>query len=178
VVNNFRFPGQYYDQETGLHYNYHRYYDPKTGRYLTADPSHSIQPVESGIYFVIPAFLDTPQELNPFSYAQGNPINIIDLLGLYGTTDCSYYDEQCKMVGGDYYCNWAPKWCRRFNRFDSYQWTRCVRQCLQNYDKKYCSPNNSCQKTDEESIKKCNWKGHFFCYSECAKSPNSDPLQR
>jgi len=35
VVNNFRFPGQYYDQETGLHYNYHRYYDSRTGRYLT-----------------------------------------------------------------------------------------------------------------------------------------------
>jgi RHS repeat-associated protein len=38
VVNNFRFPGQYYDAETGLHYNYHRYFDPSTGRYLTPDP--------------------------------------------------------------------------------------------------------------------------------------------
>lgn len=38
VENNFRFSGQYYDSETGLHYNYNRYYDPNTGRYLTADP--------------------------------------------------------------------------------------------------------------------------------------------
>jgi len=30
--------GQYFDDETGLHYNYHRYYDPKTGRYITPDP--------------------------------------------------------------------------------------------------------------------------------------------
>ncbi len=36
--NPFRFPGQYYDAETGLHYNYHRYYQPETGRYLTPDP--------------------------------------------------------------------------------------------------------------------------------------------
>ena len=33
-----RFPGQYADDETGLHYNRHRYYDPTAGRYTTADP--------------------------------------------------------------------------------------------------------------------------------------------
>ncbi|MFD4479661.1 RHS repeat-associated core domain-containing protein [Streptomyces sp. NPDC058471] len=33
-----RFPGQYYDPETGLHYNYFRHYDPETARYLSSDP--------------------------------------------------------------------------------------------------------------------------------------------
>lgn len=33
-----RFPGQYFDAETALHYNYFRHYDPDTGRYLSADP--------------------------------------------------------------------------------------------------------------------------------------------
>ncbi|MFF4487176.1 putative T7SS-secreted protein [Streptomyces sp. NPDC001544] len=33
-----RFPGQYYDPETGLHYNYFRHYDPETARYVTPDP--------------------------------------------------------------------------------------------------------------------------------------------
>ncbi|MGP3949596.1 DUF6531 domain-containing protein [Streptomyces sp. 7N604] len=33
-----RFPGQYHDPETGLHYNYFRYYDPEFARYVTPDP--------------------------------------------------------------------------------------------------------------------------------------------
>lgn len=33
-----RFPGQYYDPESGLHYNRHRYYDPDTAQYLSPDP--------------------------------------------------------------------------------------------------------------------------------------------
>jgi RHS repeat-associated protein len=36
--NLIRFQGQYLDDETGLHYNRHRYYDPYTTRYLTQDP--------------------------------------------------------------------------------------------------------------------------------------------
>jgi RHS repeat-associated protein len=35
---NLRFPGQYFDAETGLHYNYYRDYDPVTGRYVESDP--------------------------------------------------------------------------------------------------------------------------------------------
>jgi RHS repeat-associated protein len=64
IVNNFRFPGQYYDQETGLHYNYHRYYDPRTGRYLTADP------------------IGFAGGINVFAYVGNDPINWSDLLGL------------------------------------------------------------------------------------------------
>ncbi|QES40283.1 hypothetical protein DEJ49_04170 [Streptomyces venezuelae] len=33
-----RFPGQYFDEESGLHYNYARYYDPESARYISADP--------------------------------------------------------------------------------------------------------------------------------------------
>jgi len=58
------FPGQYYDQETGLHYNYFRYYDPQTGRYITPDPIG----LEGGI--------------NLWPYVEGNPVNRIDRKGL------------------------------------------------------------------------------------------------
>jgi RHS repeat-associated protein len=64
VENPFRFPGQYYDPETGLHYNYFRYYNPQTGRYITPDPIG----LEGGI--------------NLFAYVANNPVNLIDLWGL------------------------------------------------------------------------------------------------
>jgi RHS repeat-associated protein len=59
------YPGQYYDSETGLHYNYFRYYNPQTGRYLTPDPIG----LEGGT--------------NLFAYVEGNPANRIDPLGLW-----------------------------------------------------------------------------------------------
>ncbi len=37
LVNSLRFPGQYFDLESGLHYNYWRYYDSSTGGYVTSD---------------------------------------------------------------------------------------------------------------------------------------------
>jgi RHS repeat-associated protein len=38
IVNNVRLAGMYADQETGLYYNWFRYYDPKIGGYITAEP--------------------------------------------------------------------------------------------------------------------------------------------
>jgi RHS repeat-associated protein len=38
VPQPFRFPGHYYDQETGLHCNRARYYSQELGRYLSRDP--------------------------------------------------------------------------------------------------------------------------------------------
>ena len=99
VVNNFRFPGQYFDQETGLHYNYHRYYDPRTGRYLRADLSHSIQPEGTGIPYLISYLIDTPQELHNYTYVKNNPVNSFDPLGLMGCSPSETLSDRGKKSG-------------------------------------------------------------------------------
>ena len=82
VANNLLFPGQYYDQETGLHNNYHRFYDSKIGRYLTSDPSHYNQVRGNEILYALPFILNTPQELHDYIYVLNNPVNYFDPLGL------------------------------------------------------------------------------------------------
>lgn len=65
ITNNLRFPGQYYDGETGLHYNNQRFYDPSTGRYITSDP------------------IGLAGGVNSYVYAYSNPLSFVDPLGLW-----------------------------------------------------------------------------------------------
>jgi RHS repeat-associated protein len=62
-----RFPGQYADQETGLHYNCHRYYDPATGSYLTPDPLGLAPAPNPHAYVSNPHVLVDPLGLDPAS---------------------------------------------------------------------------------------------------------------
>ncbi len=65
VTFNLRYPGQYFDKESGLSYNYFRSYDAKTGRYSQSDP------------------VDLRGGWNKFIYADANPLSLTDPLGLW-----------------------------------------------------------------------------------------------
>jgi RHS repeat-associated protein len=58
------FPGQYYDVETGLHYNGRRYYDPSIGKYIQSDPIGLIGGVDT------------------YAYVENLPLEMIDANGL------------------------------------------------------------------------------------------------
>jgi len=64
-----RFPGQYLDPETGLHYNQHRYYDPVAGAYLTPDPLGLAAAPNPHSYVVNPQVVSDPLGLAPYDAA-------------------------------------------------------------------------------------------------------------
>ncbi len=64
MTMNLRFPGQYYDQETELNYNYFRDYEPNTGRYVESDP------------------IGLQGGLTTYSYVNSQPLRSTDSKGL------------------------------------------------------------------------------------------------
>jgi RHS repeat-associated protein len=128
-----RFPGQQYDAESGLHYNYLRDYEPDTGRYVESDP------------------LGLRGGLAIYQYALASPLIWKDAQGGiasdwfdtlcsvdqsclpvptwpdWGPPTCDYYDDQCKKCDSDTYACNARKCCESFGDSPA---TNCTRRCL------------------------------------------------
>ena len=111
VINNLRFSSQYFDEESGLHYNTHRYYEPEVGRYLTRDPmeelgfiltSNQAKLPQKPKWELVVALYSKLQRLAPaalaarlnlrthtphldlYIFVWNNPLSVIDPVGLYG----------------------------------------------------------------------------------------------
>ena len=101
MVFNLRFPGQYYDAETGLHYNYFRDYEPATGRYIESDPIGH----EGG--------------LAVYGYALDSPLYYFDTLGL--EPQCDGCDDRVSSAA-------VRRWCGdRVRRIRDASLASCVK---------------------------------------------------
>jgi RHS repeat-associated protein len=81
-IYNLRYPGQYFQAETGLSYNYFRNYDGVTGRYLESDP------------------IGLSGGINPYTYANDNPIMRTDPYGLFALSFAENWSTVGSIPGG------------------------------------------------------------------------------
>ena len=80
-MTDARFPGQWNQLESGLAYNWHRHYDPTTGRYTQADP------------------IGLAAGPSLYAYANGNPVNFIDFDGRWAIVDDAVFTVGGALVG-------------------------------------------------------------------------------
>ncbi|MFC9915842.1 putative T7SS-secreted protein [Streptomyces sp. NPDC127197] len=134
-----RFPGQYYDPETGLHYNLFRHYDPETARYLTPDPLGLTPAPNPATYVHNPHTWSDPLGLSPYPRGEkGNPFEnrtdaekaAFELAGVrYGEEPIAEWvvtgDKQLKHTPGYIYSPDPAHW-GNFRQFETDNGSRVV----------------------------------------------------
>jgi RHS repeat-associated protein len=113
ITNNLRFPGQYYDAETGNHYNYFRDYNPVIGSYIEIDPL-IVNPRLTAITAL--------SRLRPYIYAINNPIRWKDFFGLQSTGEQCKKPDPCKEKADKFYKDCTDK----MDKLDNFLTGACV----------------------------------------------------
>jgi RHS repeat-associated protein len=147
---NHRFSGQYYDVESLNHYNWHRYYAPSLGSYISSDPL-GIQP-----------------SVNTFGYASGNPIKFVDILGLAKQDPNSGY---CKSLSKRIK-NLESELSKRFREFEEDHKTLPFRlgpgELLRDTRRGHITKINETDSRLKKNINKY--------YDDCGGPPPSNPI--
>ena len=125
-VFNLRFPGQYFDAETGLHYNYFRDYEPGTGRYVESDPIGLDGGMNTFVYvsndpmgstdpdglhpLIMRICIRFPLACSAMAACRSNPAKCVQLL-CKASSELSRYKIHCNIPG----CREAENpWAREF----------------------------------------------------------------
>jgi len=151
-----RFPGQYVDKETNLHYNYLRDFDPGIGRYVQSDP------------------IGLQGGLNTYAYVSASPVKFIDPAGLL----------RCRWVGLVLHCEWGPPsaggasdWPR-----DTSKGSSSSSESNSGAKEKECPPDEDCN-AEYTNCLVSGWGGKvgfdsacYACYEKCrGSSPRKWP---
>ena len=140
VISNLRFPGQYWDEETGLQYNWHRHYDFRHGRYVSVDPI--------GFKSRTPLL---------YSYAANNPLLIYDNDGYFG----KFYNPDKFHWYGNY---GGPGWTgNAWRSWEDIPTTESIPQPLDSQDWAYFR-HDQCY---GECRTKCGKAKQWECFNTC-----------
>ena len=150
VTFNLRYPGQYFDKETKLHYNYFRTYAPSTGRYTQGDP------------------IGLDGGWNRFGYVGGDPINSTDSSGL--KSEICFYEGFNRDWPHVYTCvsgncaGWYPRGSRNGEYKDGFSG-------MFDSDGAYIKDNDLVPKSFCQPIPSCDEKAMGRCMLECRLNP-------
>jgi RHS repeat-associated protein len=162
ATNNMRFPGQYFLLESGLHYNWHRHYDPTIGRYLQVDPLEFVDGPSLYAYAnSSPAMKADPEGLqSPSIPIPGTPgIAPIPPVFIPGTPENRKWTDQA-IGGAQGLIDQIIKLCRKFGSGDD----DCEKQAQ--------SDEAICRSLQRPDVRARCWESANARYGACkAKKP-------